>query len=75
MNTISFSDLKRQRVADVDGLLPIIVTSEGEEKWVLEKMGDCIPTSDLHPMMKAKLNGLWNLARQGQTREKIWREK
>lgn len=74
MKTIPFNVLKRSTAVGLEKELPLIVTVEGEEKWVLCRKEDVIVIAGMHPHAKIRFRGMENLVRtaMGDTTEKIW---
>jgi len=67
MNRISFSDFKRLTVEQIseEGLMPMIMTVNGEDTWYIGDEDSIIVLSDLHPNVKIMLRNMELKARAG----------
>ena len=65
MNIIPLSEIKRLSVVEIEKLIPIIISTDGNARWVLCETEDIIVVGDLHPAMRNILRAKEKLARMG----------
>jgi len=65
MRVIALSDFHRMRKDEVLGVLPALITIEGEVEMVIVKPSDIIVIGDMHPRVQAQLRALEQKARMG----------
>lgn len=65
MKILSMNDLRHYKVAELDNVLPAMLTVNGEEKYIICSKDEALIIGDLHPRLRIKLNAIVNRARRG----------
>ena len=65
MNIITWSKLKTTPRAEIEAMMPLTVTFDGEPVGIFSKAGDVIVIGDMHPRVQMQLRAREQLARKG----------
>lgn len=65
MNETTLTDIRRLSVAQINDLVPLVLTANGEPVFIIEKLENVIALSDLHINVRHQLRAQEQKARVG----------
>lgn len=71
MNIMSFRELKRITVDRLSSIIPVILTVNGVEMFLVEHKDQVIAIGDMHPIAKGQLRARENLIRMGMPKPEV----